>query len=83
VQVRLGSAKDTLVRVNGQEIWRYSGIRGIHMDDNVAWAMLPAGKSEIVVKCYNKGGGWGFALRFADPDGRPAEGLVFEPRESK
>jgi hypothetical protein len=83
VQVRLGSAKDTLVRVNGQEIWRYSGIRGIHMDDNVAWAMLPAGKSEIVVKCYNKGGGWGFSLRFADPDGKPAEGLVFEPRESK
>ncbi|HPU85602.1 MAG TPA: hypothetical protein PLE60_09755 [Candidatus Latescibacteria bacterium] len=79
VQVRLGAAKDTLVRVNGKEIWRYTGSRGIHLDDNVAWTTLPAGKSEIVVKCYNRGGGWGFALRFADPDGRPAAGLSFEP----
>jgi hypothetical protein len=79
VQVRLSAAKDTLVRVNGKEIWRYVGSSSVHMDDNLAWMTLPAGTSEIVVKCYNKGGGWGFSLRFAEPDGRPAEGLVFEP----
>jgi hypothetical protein len=83
VQVRVGCARDTLVRVNGWEIWRYVGARGIHLDSEVAWVTLPAGKSEIVVKCYDKAGGWGFSLRFADPDGRPAEGLVFEPSEGR
>lgn len=79
VQVRLGCSNDTLVRVNGVEIWRYMGTRGVHVDDSVAYATLPAGKSEILVKVANRASGWGFTLRLADVDGRPLEGVEFEP----
>jgi len=79
VQIRLGCDGDTLVRVNGVEVWRYVGTRGVHVDDNLAYATLPAGRSEILVKVYNKASGWGFTLRFADVDGRPLTGLQFDP----
>ena len=78
-QVRLGSDCDTAVRVNGKEIWRYVGTRGVHMDDNVAWVTLPAGQSEILVKVFNKSGAWGFSLRLADQTGRPLSGVTFSP----
>ncbi len=79
VQLRLGSSGDTLVRINGRVVMKYVGERGVHMDENIAYATLPAGRSEIVVKAYNKSGGWGFALRLADVDGRPLEGVTFSP----
>jgi len=79
VQLRLGSDDDMLVRINGQEVWRHTGVRGTHMDSDVAFFALPAGRSEIVAKVYNIVGGWGLMLRFADTDGRPLTGLAFSP----
>ncbi len=79
VQIRLGCDKNTLVRVNGVEVWKYTKGRGVHVDEDLAYATLPAGESAILVKVYVKGGGWGFTLRFADVDGRPLEGLTFSP----
>jgi hypothetical protein len=79
VQIRLGCSKDTLVRVNGREVLKYVGGRGVHMDENIAYATLPEGKSEILVKLFNKSSGWGFTLRLADVDGRPLEGVTFSP----
>jgi len=78
-QLRFGSEGDTLVRINGREVWRHTGTRGVHMDSDVTTVTLPAGKIEIVVKAYAAHGLWGLFLRFAEADGRPLTGLTFSP----
>jgi hypothetical protein len=79
VQLRLGCGEDMLVRVNGKVVIKYVGARGVHMDENIAYATLPVGESEILLKTHHKREGWGFTLRFTDVDGRPLEGVTFSP----
>ncbi len=79
VQMRIGSDNDAIVWLNGKEIWRYEGARGIARDDDIVDIALPAGPSQILFKCYNRGGMWALFMRFTDRNGQPLEGLQFSP----
>lgn len=79
VRMRLGSDDDALVRLNGVQMWRHDGTRGVARDSDIVAVTLPAGESRLVMKVYNRGGMWGFALRFTDLGGKPVDGLTFSP----
>jgi len=79
IQMRICSDDDALVRLNGKAIYRFEGPRGIEYDKDVVPITLPAGKSRIEVKIYNRAGMWGLFMRFTDLEGRPLRGLRFRP----
>jgi hypothetical protein len=81
VQMRFGSDDDAIVWLNGKEVWRHDGMRGIGRDDDVISVTLPAGESQILVKVHNRAGMWAFFMRFTDGSGKPLEGLRFSPPE--
>jgi len=79
VQMRIGSDDDACLRLNGAEVYRFEGVRGVEYDQDVVPVTLPAGTSRIEAKIYNRAGMWGLFMRFTDLDGRPLEGLQFSP----
>jgi hypothetical protein len=79
VQMRICSDDDACVRLNGEEVYRFQGVRGLEYDKDVVPITLPAGESRIEAKIYNRAGMWGLFMRFTDLDGRPLEGLRFRP----
>ena len=79
VQMRICSDDDACVRLNGKEVYRFEGSRGLEYDTDVVPIALPAGRSRIEVKIYNRAGMWGLFMRFTDLDGQPLEGLRFSP----
>jgi len=79
VQMRFSSDDDAVVWLEGRQVWRHDGPRGVHWDADVVPLRLPAGESRLLVKVYNREGPWGLFLRFTDPAGRPLEGLAFLP----
>ncbi|UCH35868.1 MAG: hypothetical protein JSV65_05810 [Armatimonadota bacterium] len=79
VQMRVCSDDDAVVRLNGKEVYRFDGNRGLEYDKDTVRMTLPAGTSRIEAKIYNRGGIWGLIMRFTDLDGRPVEGLQFSP----
>lgn len=72
VQLRLASDDDIVIWVNGQEVFRRMGRRGIdkRIDTDAANARLRKGKNEILVKVLDVGGAWQFVMRLADEQGR-------------
>jgi len=78
-EMRIGSDDDAIVWLNGREVWRHEGIRGLARDDDIVPVVLPAGDTRILVKVYNRSGMWGFSMRFTDRRGQPLEGLGFSP----
>jgi len=78
VQMRLGSDDDAWVRLNGKEVYRFVGGRGLDYDQDVVPVTLPAGRSRLEAKIYNRVGMWGLFLRFTDRAGQPAKGLRFD-----
>jgi len=79
VQLRFSSDDDALVWLNGRQVWRHDGPRGVHWDSDLIPLDLPAGESRLLVKVYNRVEQWGLFARFTDPQGRPLEGLSFSP----
>jgi len=79
VQLRFGSSDDGLVMINGREVHRYEGARGVHLDSDVVPVELEMGLNRVLVKVLNREGPWGFFLRFTDLDGKPLAGLRFSP----
>jgi hypothetical protein len=79
VQMRICSDDDALVRLNGREVYRFNDSRGLEYDTDIVRVTLPAGRSRIEVKVYNRTGLWGLFMRFTDLDGKPLEGLQFSP----
>jgi hypothetical protein len=75
----VSSDDDILVKINGAEVYRFEGSGGITRDKYSVPVTLPKGRFRVFVKCHNREGGWGFFLRFTDLDGRPLEGLAFDP----
>ncbi len=82
VQMRFSSSDDTVVWFDRKEVWRYVGERGIHFDQDIAFVNLPKGPTQILVKCYNRSGPWGFFMRFTDRD-EALDGLGFSPKAEK
>lgn len=79
VQMRVGTDDDAIIRVNGEEVYRFEGARGITYDDDIVEITLPRGKSRIDLKIHNRAGLWGFVLRFTDAEGKPLDNLRFSP----
>ncbi len=77
VQMRVGSDDDAVIWLNGKEIYRFSGVRGVQEDTDIVEVELPEGQSTLLVKNYNRKGEWGFFMRFTDLDGKPLAGLTF------
>jgi serine/threonine protein kinase len=75
--LRVGSDDHAKVSINGKEVYRYFGQRGVGKEDEVRSIALHKGSNIIVFKVFNIGGPWGGHLRFTDKDGRPAKGLRF------
>ena len=79
VQLRFCSDDDATIRLNGKEVYRFEGVRGLEYDKEVVPLLLPAGKSRFMIKVYNRAGMWGLYMRFTDPQGRPVKNLQFWP----
>jgi hypothetical protein len=79
VRMMLGSDDDAIVWLNGEEVWRYEGGRGLDRDSDMIEIVLPAGESRILMKNCNRVGMSGIFMRFADTNGEPLEGLSFSP----
>jgi hypothetical protein len=79
VQMRICTDDDAWVRLNGKEVYRFTGGRGLDIDKDIVPLTLPRGTSRIEVKSHNRAGMWGFFMRFTDMEGRPVEGLSFAP----
>lgn len=79
VQMRVGSDDDAWIRLNGTQVYQFHGSRGLEFDTEVVPVTLPAGRSRIEAKIYNRAGMWGIFLRFTDLEGKPLEGLEFTP----
>ncbi|MFH1741746.1 MAG: hypothetical protein ABIH23_22300 [bacterium] len=77
--MRVGSDDDAIVWLGKEEIYRFEGTRGIseRRDDDIVPVILPRGKTRILVKSYNRGGMWGFFMRFTDEDGGQLPGVEF------
>ena len=79
VLMRVCSDDDGIIWINGAEVWRFEGGRGITRDLEETVVELPEGESTILFKDHNRKGMWSLFLRFCDLDGKPLEGLTFSP----
>jgi hypothetical protein len=77
--LHIGSDDDAILWLNGREVWRHDGERGIHRDEDTARATLPAGTSRILMKVYNRADMWGASLRITDEAGQALDGVVIAP----
>lgn len=79
IQMHICTDDDAWVRLNGEEVYRFDGSRGLDLDRDIVPLTLPNGTSRIDVKSYNRGGMWAFFIQFTDTAGRPIEDLKFSP----
>ena len=80
VQMRICTDDDSIVKLNGKQVYRFDGSRGIEYDKDIVPLTLPEGKSRILVKVHNrKKSMWGLFMRFTDSQGQPLNGLEFSP----
>ena len=77
--LRIGSDDDAILWIDDIQVWRHDGERGILRDQDTARATIPAGKSRILAKVYNRVDMWGFSLRITDDWGNALEGVTFSP----
>jgi hypothetical protein len=82
VQIRFCSDDDSTVQLNGKQVHRFEGVRGVIWDTDIIDVTLPAGESEIVVKVYNRKGTHGLFMRFTDAAGEPLDNVTFDPAGS-
>ncbi|HQI75932.1 MAG TPA: hypothetical protein PK384_05420, partial [Candidatus Latescibacteria bacterium] len=76
VWFRFGSNDYGRVYVNGRQVHDMREQRAAAIDDDNFEVELPAGRSEILVKCGDAGGKrWGFYLRLTDATGNEVPGL--------
>ena len=81
VRLSIGTDDDAVVWLNGQEIFRHEGMRGVKRDQDAVNVTLPEGDSRLMIKIYNRAGMWAFSMRFLDLGGDPLDGLSFSPTE--
>ena len=79
VQLRFCSDDDAWVRVNGNEVARYTGVNGLDFDKEIIPITLKKGMNRIEVKNCNRAGMWGIFARITDMQGKALEGLGFSP----
>lgn len=70
-ELALGSDDGVVAWVNGEEVARDAGCRGVGTDQTLGAVTLEAGWNRLLVKVYDGGGGWGMQARFRDAEGEP------------
>lgn len=60
----LGSNDGCRLWLNGEQIWDVPGERGLFADDDLIPVFLQKGKNSILIKVEERGGSWGFGMRF-------------------
>jgi len=75
----VGSDDDIIVWLDGKEVWRHEGTRGLTRDEDSVPVVLGTGSTRILVKVYNRQGMWGFSLRLTDRKGLPLGRVQFFP----
>ena len=60
----LGSNDGCRLWLNGEQIWDVPGERGLFADDDLIPVYLKKGKNTILIKVEERGGSWGFCMRF-------------------
>jgi hypothetical protein len=73
--LQVGSDNQAKVYLNGEEVYKYSGERGLVALDRAGPVALRKGTNVLVFKVVNTLWGWVGCLRFVDQEGNPAEGL--------
>jgi hypothetical protein len=72
VQIRMGSNDEGKVILNGAEVLKYSGSRGLDKDLNRRENLtLIKGTNVVVFKIINEQNAWQGCIRFTDRDGNP------------
>jgi hypothetical protein len=75
--LKMGSDDDVLAWLDGEEVWRHEGTRGVNRDQDAVPVTLGKGENRFLLKVCNRIGMWGFVVRFTDEKGRPLGGLQF------
>ena len=63
VIISLGTDDGGRFWVNGNEVWDYTGTRGIILDEDLIPILLKKGLNKILLKVEDRGGAWGFCMR--------------------
>lgn len=80
-QLRFCSDDDAWVRVNGQEVARYTGVNGLDFDKEIVPITLKKGVNRIEVKNCNRAGMWGIIARITNTKGEGLAGLTYSPEK--
>jgi len=62
----LGSDDDPVVWMNGDEVHRKKGSRGLHLCQDIIMVPVQKGKNDILIKVVQRSGGWALDLRISD-----------------
>jgi hypothetical protein len=73
--LQVGCQGQTKVYLNSQEVYKYSGPRGLWDLDPVGPVRLRRGTNSLVLKVMNDRGAWLGCARFVDQAGDPVQGL--------
>ena len=79
VVLRVGSDDDAILWINGREVWRHDGERGILRDQDTARVTIAKGRNVFLMKLYNRRDMWGASLRITDEAGRAIDGVTISP----
>jgi len=80
VQLRLGSDDGVKVWLNGALIWSNDVIRNVKADDDIVPVNLKSGRNQLLVKITQISDGWGLMFRMTAAEGKPLEGISYEPQ---
>jgi hypothetical protein len=72
----LGSDDGVRVWVNGALVHSNPAYRGAYPDQDTVQVRLRKGANKVLIKVLQGAGGWGFFVRFADPDAALKYGLI-------
>ncbi|OGW75428.1 MAG: hypothetical protein A2Z72_00350 [Omnitrophica bacterium RBG_13_46_9] len=80
---KIGSDDGVTVRVNRKIVWDNPEQRLPSLDNDIVEVALEKGWNEVLLRISQKWGGWGFYFRVTDPEGRNADGLIFDPAKDE
>ncbi len=72
----VGSDDGVAIWLNGRRVLRRVVYRGLRLDQDTVRVRLEQGWNHLLLKVFNGGGGFGFAVRFTDLSGNPLTGLT-------
>lgn len=75
----LGTDDTNAVWFNGERLHAFNEGRGIVMDNDIVPLKLKAGDNTLLIKIGQGGGGWGFAARIVDGEGKVIQGIHTTP----